>query len=316
MRAWLAALLLLVAQSAVAGGAAVRLRWLGVAGFSISDGDTTLLQDPYLSRPGIWQTLTSWYQPDAAVLDPLFGPKSRAPELARARLILIGHSHFDHLGDAPWIALRTGARIAGSQTTVSIARAYGVDAGHALRVDPGATLREGAFTVRVIESRHAKVAFGRVPLDCTIETPPEAPIHALSFCLGDARLYLVTHEPTGTRILLSSSAAVFPPALDALHEEGVSVDALLAATQGRDPDYARSLVAAVRPRLAIPSHFESFFTSLDSSDADAPSDPEDLAAFERELAEAAKAEGVALQVRRLALFEEIELPRPAAGTGG
>lgn len=317
MKGWFVALVLGVAQSAAAGDGAVRLRWLGVAGFSVSAGDTTLLQDPYLSRPGIWQTLSSWYQPDAAVLDPLFAAHSRAPELTRARLILIGHSHFDHLGDAPWISLRTGARIAGSQTTVSIARAYGVDAGHALRVDPGAALEQGPFSVQVIESRHARVLFGRVPLECTLETPPEAPIHALSFCLGDARFYLVTHRPSGTRILLTSSAAVFPPALDALRQQGVTVDVLLAATQGREPDYARALVAALRPRLAIPNHYESFFTPLDSPEADAPSDPEDLAAFERELADAAKAEGVAMQVRRLALFEEIEVPAPgSAGAGG
>ena len=72
---------------------AVELRWLGVAGFSISADDTNLLHDPYLSRPGIWKTLTSWYEPDEAVLAPLFVNGSRAHELSRARAILIGKQH-------------------------------------------------------------------------------------------------------------------------------------------------------------------------------------------------------------------------------
>lgn len=315
----LAALVLVAALPACAAAAeeAVELRWLGVAGFSLSAGDTTLLHDPYLSRPGLWQTLTSWYRPDEGVLAPLFAG-SRAPELANARAILIGHSHFDHLGDAPWISRRTGARVLGSQTSVVIAQAYGVDAAHVQRVDPGATLTLGPFSVRVIESRHAQVLFGRVPLEGTLESPPEAPLHALSFPLGDARLYLVTHEPTGVRVLFTSSASVHPPALEALRAEGIEVDALLAATQGRDAGYARALVAAVRPRLAIPHHYESFFVPLEAADAAEPSDPDDLAAFERELREAAAAEGLATQVRRIGLLERIRLPGASApaGAGG
>lgn len=308
MPGWLAVLVLLAALPA-AGDDAVTLRWLGVAGYSIRAGDTTLLHDPYLSRPGFWKSLTSWYEPDVGVLAPLLGPSSRAPELALADAILIGHSHFDHLGDAPWLAQRTSAQLVGSRTTTSIARAYGLAAEQATQADPGDALRFGPFSVRVIESRHARVLLGRVPLEGTLGEPPEAPLHVLSFPLGDARMYLVTHEPTGLRILLSSSASLHPPALAALRAEGISVDVLLAATQGREAGYARELVASLRPRLAIPNHYESFFEPLDSPDAATPSDPEDLAAFEQELAAAAEAEGLAMQVRRLGLFEALRLEK-------
>jgi L-ascorbate metabolism protein UlaG (beta-lactamase superfamily) len=289
----------------------VELRWLGVAGFSISADGTTLLHDPYLSRPGIWKLLTSKYEPDEAVLAPLFGPGSRAPELAQARAILIGHSHFDHLGDAPWIAQHTGARVLGSQTTVSIAQAYGVDPANTEKLDEGRSTFVGPFSVRAIRSRHAEVLFGRVPLEGTYEKPPEAPLHALSFPVGDARLYLVTHDPSGVRILLVSSAAVHAPTLHTLRPEQLSVDVLLAATQGRAPGYARALVSTFRPRIVVPHHFESLFTPLDSPEAAEPSDPEDVAAFEQEVRDAAAAENVAVEVRRMALFETLALPQRA-----
>lgn len=305
-------LALTLALAAGSAGAAraetVAVRWLGVAGFSIQAGDTVILHDPYFSRPGRMEAAFSRYEPDAEVLERLFSAESGAPELASARLVLIGHSHFDHVGDAPWIARRLGARIAGSETTLNIGRGYGVDEARLLRVDPGDRFVEGPFEIRVVESRHARVLFGRVPLEGALTEPPEAPIHVLSFPLGDARSYLITHRESGLRILVNSSADRHGPALDALRSEGVEVDLLLAATQGRDDAYALDLVEATRPRLVVPHHHDDFFEPLGSETAGDPSDPEDLARFEREVRDAAAASGLESQVRRLALFERILLP--------
>jgi L-ascorbate metabolism protein UlaG (beta-lactamase superfamily) len=311
-----AAGLVLALACAVPAPAEVAVRWLGVAGFSIEAGGTTLLHDPYFSRPGILATLFSWYRPDEAVLAPLVAGDARAPELARPAAILIGHSHYDHLGDAPWIAGRTGAVLVGSRTSVNVALGYGLEASRTRRADPGDELRFGPFAVRVIESRHARVILGRVPFEGEHASPVEAPIHAFSFVLGDARYYLVTHEPDGVRILITSSADRHAPALAELREQGIRVDLLLAATQGRDPDYARDLVAALRPRWVVPHHYDSFLEPLDAEGAGAPSDPDDLAAFEREVRAAGEAEGVALDVRRLDLFERLAVPAQAAATGG
>jgi L-ascorbate metabolism protein UlaG (beta-lactamase superfamily) len=283
------------------------VRWLGVAGFAISDGETTLLHDPYLSRPGLWETLFSWYRPDAEVLAPLLEPGSPAPELGRGTLILVGHSHFDHLGDVPWIAARTGAVVAGSRTTVAIAQGYGLPAEQTRQIDPGDALSEGPFTIRTVESRHARIFFGRPPLVGVVEEPPETPIHALSFKLGDARGYLVTHRPTGLRIFLLSSAGVHVPALEALAARGLRVDLLLAAIQGRDASFTRTLVTHLRPRVVIPHHFDDFFRPLDDPGAGEPSDPADVDAFEAEVRAAAEAEGLAVTVARLGLFETYTL---------
>ena len=287
--------------------AEVEVRWLGVAGFSVTAGDDTLVHDPFFTRPSVWRTVASWYRANPAVIDPLLGPDGPAPELARASSLLIGHSHYDHLGDAPYIAQRTGATIHGSSTTAKIAQGYGVPADRTAVVDPGHVFDVGAFAVRVVESRHAEIFFGSAPLVGTVDAVPEAPIHALSFKLGDARFYLIEHRPSGLRILTSSSANRHLPALEALRAEGITVDLLLAATLGRDADYARDLVEAVRPRAIITHHFESFTTPLSSDEADAPSDPEDLDAFEAELRAAAESLGLETDVRRLALFESLTL---------
>jgi L-ascorbate metabolism protein UlaG (beta-lactamase superfamily) len=302
----LAALLVALLVAAPAA-AEVRVRWLGVAGFTLEAEGTTLAHDPFLSRPRALRSLFYRYVPDDAVLGRFVGAESPAPELAHARLYLVGHSHYDHLGDVPWLAARTYGRVVGSATTAAIAQGYGVAPGRTLVKAPGEVESEGPFDVRVFASRHAKVLFGRVPLEGELTTPPEAPIHAASFVLGDARGYLVTERTSGLRIALLSSAAVEPEALAALGREVAPVDLLLPATMGRDADYARLLVEALRPRLVVPHHFDDFYTPIEDPTAGAPMDEEDLAAFEAELRAAAAAAGVALEVRRPKLFEPIEL---------
>jgi L-ascorbate metabolism protein UlaG (beta-lactamase superfamily) len=303
--------------TAVADDGGVRVRWLGVAGFSFESGDTVLLHDPYLSRPGLWESLFTLYRPDPEVLTPLLAEDGPAPEMARTRTVLIGHSHFDHLGDAPWIAQRTGATVAGSQTTVAISQGYGLPESQTRRVEPGDVWIEGPFRVRVVESRHAKVLFGRVPLPGEVSEPPDAPIHALSFLLGDARAYLLTHRETGLNVFTLSSAGRHLPALEAMRREGVEVDLLLAAIMGRDAEFARDLVVNLRPRIVVPHHFASFFDSIDDPDAAQPSDPEDLDAFEAEVRAAAGEAGLDVAIRRLTLFEALELSaEPTAAEGG
>jgi len=308
MKAPLLALLLWL--TAAPAHADVSVRWLGVAGFTLTSGETTIAHDPFLSRPGILRSAFRLYVPDETVLGRMLGAESPAPELARAKLYLVGHSHYDHLGDVPWLAARTQGRVLGSATTAAIARGYGLAPDETIVAGPGAALEEGPFEVRVFASAHAKVFFGRVPLEGELSEPPEAPIHANSFVLGDARGYLVTERETGVRVVLLSSAAVDPAALVALGKEVAPVDLLLPAASGREADYASLLVRALRPRLVVPHHFDDFFTPLDDPEAGAPSDEEDLAAFEAELRAAAEAEGVALELRRPKLLERWTLPAP------
>ena len=301
--------LVLLALGASTAGAEVRVRWLGVAGFTLSAGETTLAHDPYLSRPGLLRTLFRSYVPDEAVLGRFVGAGSRAPELARTSTYLVGHSHFDHLGDVPWLAARTGGRVLGSATTAAISRGYGLAGDGVLIAGPGEIVEAGDFEVRVIASEHAKVLAGRVPLPGHVSEPPDAPIHALSFKLGDARGYLVTERSSGLRIVLFSSAGRNLAALEELGRAVAPVDLLLPASPGRDSDYARDLVRTLRPRLVVPHHFDDIFTPIDDPDAAAPQDEESLAAFEQELRAAAAAEGLTLDVRRPQLLQTFTVRR-------
>ncbi len=66
------------------------LRFLGHAAFTLSDGDTTILIDPFLTG-----------NPLAAV----------SADEVQATTILLSHGHADHVGDTVAIAKRTGAPV-------------------------------------------------------------------------------------------------------------------------------------------------------------------------------------------------------------
>ena len=90
--------------------------YFGAAGWQISDGKVVVLIDPWPSRlkygggghpdddrPDFARTDVAWS--DTTLIDSL---------ITEADFILVHHSHFDHLGDVPYIAQKTGAKVIGT----------------------------------------------------------------------------------------------------------------------------------------------------------------------------------------------------------
>jgi hypothetical protein len=96
----------------------VKLWWAGVSSFIVSMGGHLFLFDAW-EIVGLHADYLPIGREELAAL---------APEA-----ILIGHGHFDHAGDAGYIAGRTGAAIVGSQEICDLAREQADRDGNALR---------------------------------------------------------------------------------------------------------------------------------------------------------------------------------------
>lgn len=130
------------------------LEWLGTATFRLTVGETVLFLDTYMDRV-----------PSA----PPVG--LGAAEVTKADFILMGHSHFDHIGGADVIAKNAGAKIIGSNETCRVMRERGVPDGQLLASQGGErhALAPGV-TVRVFPSVHTCTwILNDVPADC-VET--------------------------------------------------------------------------------------------------------------------------------------------------
>src|SRR5271163_3154004 len=123
--------ILLGIRSLPAASPGVQLKYLGTAGWELSDGTSVVLIDPYLSRlrrvtpndgllPGDARKLFAAddvAESDTATIDA---------HITRADFIVITHTHGDHAMDLPYIARKTGATVIGTERTCSVAAAFGI----------------------------------------------------------------------------------------------------------------------------------------------------------------------------------------------
>jgi L-ascorbate metabolism protein UlaG (beta-lactamase superfamily) len=238
------------------------LTHFGAAGWSITDGTTTVLLDPYLSRirfkgrkygphdatevPGDTRTVVHMDEPptiDTATID------ARIP---RANYILLSHSHFNHCMDVPYIAQRTGAVVIGTESTASVAQNGGVPEEQTIVVKGGEDLAFPELSLQVIPSLHSPLScklyrdFGTVPLqDC--------PLTLNEYVEGGTLAYLL--RLAGRKILLFGSMNFIEREVEGLRPD----IALIASAPPRLDihDYTGRLLRATgKPPVVIATHWD------------------------------------------------------------
>lgn len=239
------------ADTAVTNGSAPALdiRYLGTAGFVISNGEHTVVLDPYITRPDLLTSLTKPLAPDTALIVRL---------IPKADDVLIGHSHHDHILDGPDLCKQTGARLIGSSSTVQVGIAAGLPPEQLLETTGRENIASGPWTVRGFPSRHGKI-FGRIPFPGDIATPPPWPPRMNQLKHGLVLNWLVD---TGRLKVMHIDSADF------IDEElaGHPCDIVCLCAIGRQarPNYVRDVVRLLQPTWIIPCHWDTMITPVES----------------------------------------------------
>lgn len=231
--------------------APIRIRWFGTAAHSIETASTTLLIDPFVSRQGFTALATRPLTSDLGAIERHLPSKVDA--------ILCGHSHYDHIADAPAIARLTGAKLVGSPTTCAWGRAFGLPESQLEVVPPeGRVLVVGDTAITFVPSQHGRATLGRIPFPGTIDVAPGPFGRLFHYRMGGAFGILV--DAGGTRIYHNGSADLVDAELAGQH-----ADVLLACLAGRKGTqrYLERLVAHLEPRVIIPTHHDAFFSPLE-----------------------------------------------------
>lgn len=237
----------------------IQFTYFGAAGWEISDGNVVVLIDPYISRlkygggghpdddrPDYSRDDVA--QSDTALIDSL---------ITRADFILVHHGHFDHLGDVPYIAAKTGAKVIGTETTITILRAYGIPDDQLYAVGGGEDYQFGGFSVRVLPGIHSALN-DRHYHDTrrwNAGSNLQAPLRINQFIEGGSLMFLARfsrHE-----VLTMGSMNFIEREL-----EGVHPDILLAGVNGSRLGLykydERLLEVTGYPRVVIPTHWDDF----------------------------------------------------------
>lgn len=238
----------------------LRLSYLGTAGWQITAGQTVVLVDPYFTRldrrffPGPW-TITKGGIPLALLSDSAISADTVAIQarLKRADFVLVSHSHFDHLLDVPHIALRTGAKVIGTESTRNIALAYGVADSQLITVRGGEDFDFKAFSLRVIPSLHSALANKLYfdPRVAPITLHP--PLRIRDYPEGGTLVFLV--RMAGCEIFFSGSMNYIEGEVTGLRPDV----AVLGSTGRRREvfDYTGRLIRALGgPALVLPNHWD------------------------------------------------------------
>lgn len=265
----------------------LRLRFLGVSGYEVTDGTTTLLLDPTPTRPPPLALLTGPLEPDEAL---------GARKCPTADAILVNHTHFDHALDVPAIARRTGALVVGSQNTVNLALSRGVPKERTRVVKPGDAFEVGTFRVLVRRSRHTDIAGRAQPMGGLLR-PDAGPLWFWEYALDDTLAYRL--EAAGTSVWFHPTSTFTQGEV-----EGPPADTLVVGVTGEDQtaEKVRGLLAEARPRRVLPTHYDNFFQPVEKGLAAMPGLKLDQA---RDLF---LAEDKSLSWAVLDLFETVYLP--------
>jgi hypothetical protein len=282
-------------RSVCADSDQVEVTYLGVSGFMIAYRGHVLLTAPLFSNPPVtdvgpakaypfWRAPT--IRPDTQLIERLLPPSANG-----ASMILVGHSHYDHLLDVPYIATHraTSATIYGTPTMRHVLmgdprlRAAGGsrvkqipanDLGNATRPGTWYYDRDSAFRIMALAADHAPtfralgvtVTFARGTLTRDLDTLPRI---AEKWPLGETYTYLIDVLKRGAdqpvfRIYFQDAPNTaprgFPPPLATI---GRPVDlAILCLPTSRNvrPAAPDSLLTVLAPRFVIASHWESFFS--------------------------------------------------------
>ena len=249
----------------------VALTYLGVAGWQLTHAGNVLLLDPYFTRATVsadWRPLL----PDADAI-ARFAPPT-------VDVILVGHSHYDHLLDVPTIALRTSATVVGTVSTLNVARAAGVPEARLQFAVPDHTLTLHTFSIRPLASLHSLTGIPSVDIPRDVRPP----LSARDYGEGGTLAYAV--DVGGRSLFFLDTANFDAEALGGLHP-GLHPDVAVIAVGLREkvPDYTCRLLRLLgNPPIVFPTHFDAHWQPLTAKETRLTDEQRaDLAKFEQEV---------------------------------
>jgi L-ascorbate metabolism protein UlaG (beta-lactamase superfamily) len=230
--------------------------WFGTTCELISDGETALLVDPFVTRTAGLLALAAnrrVLRPDPAQYARWIAPRARGVPI---RAMPVTHTHFDHILDAGVVGARTGAVLLGSRSSVVAGRSLGLPEEQARVAGRGGPHRFGAFTVTFLPSRHSG---GGKPAG-EIDSPVAVPARFRDLRQGGTFSVLIEH-PAGT-LLCHHSAGYVPGALAGRRADTVFLSA--ASVPADREAYLRETVDAVGARRVFLVHWDDFTRPLDA----------------------------------------------------
>ncbi|MCX4246729.1 MBL fold metallo-hydrolase [Paraliomyxa miuraensis] len=286
----------------------LEVEFLGVGGVALRVGEVSTLTAPLYSNPSLLETTFGSIEPRIDVIDAYL-PLDRVQDVAA---ILVGHGHYDHLMDVPYVWTKTAdAMIYGNLSAARLLagfdevpparvavlndpRAPLVDRRSCTEADPCTGVPagiEGAWVpvpgapirLRALCSSHPPQFLGVIHFGegCMEQEQTEPLATAAQWREGATLSYLVDFlDPRGVplyRIYYQDAPADPPlglPVPELLDEHRVDLAILTVGTFEAVMEHPEAAIAALDPRYVLAVHWENFFVTQDQPIEPIPFQPD------------------------------------------
>lgn len=235
--------------------ASVTFKWLGITTFLLSDGKTTLMFDPAMTRVGFTDYLP-WKR-----ITPIKDEVDYWMNKCAVRSVdatFVNHSHTDHVIDAPYIVTKYGGKLYGSSSTINVGLGYGLKSTNLVKINFNQEVKVGDFIIKPFSTPHPPHFLNIRLLDGHIESPLTFPAKAWEFNVGDTYSFLIKH-PKGT-ILFHSVAEVLDT--DSMINQKVDTLLLTIANRHSSEELIQKRLNPSGAKKVIPLHFDNFFYKM------------------------------------------------------
>ncbi|MTI03209.1 MBL fold metallo-hydrolase [Roseibium sp. RKSG952] len=240
------------------------LYWSGAASIVVDDGKNSILIDPFVSRKEN-NALDIALRRKAEVNVAAISNRVQRPEIARAKAIFVGHTHYDHSLDVSDFANLLQVPIYGSPSMKRILKAHrnSQDLEFIVQKEFQTYHIQGGFKVTVLPGAHGQppACLGSLcidPLEEVVADQFNLPAAVNDFGLGEVVTFLVEHKQGN--VLHIGTAAIVPKSFD--HLKG-RVDVVILSLVGRNERYIYEVLDTVEPRFVVPIHYDNLFKPIE-----------------------------------------------------
>ncbi|MFO1379165.1 MAG: hypothetical protein U1F63_02165 [Chitinivorax sp.] len=251
----------------------VEIKYLGSGGHLIRRGNDVLMTAPFFSNPSMLEQLL----PAKVKTDRI---EAGLPDVSDVEMVLVGHSHYDHTMDLPYIAKKRApkALFFGSATMKHLL-APAIERSRLIVMNDMATSgqvpgewvysKNRAFRFMALESDHAPHMLGMKLVSSAKlgEDLKTLPTFTRNYPEGEVFAYLIDFlNPDGKiafRIYYQDTASSpgmgYIPDFDPVDQAPVDVAILCVGSFSQVKDYPEHILRMAKPKFVIAGHWEDFF---------------------------------------------------------
>jgi L-ascorbate metabolism protein UlaG (beta-lactamase superfamily) len=235
--------------------AEVNFQWLGISGFSLNDGKTTLLFDPVITRPSL---IDIGFNRKAASDEAEVKRRFESWSIKSCDAVFLSHEHFDHALDAVTVIKNYGGKLYGDSSALNLGKGLGLSDEKMISMKVGSTTEVGKFKVTSFNSPHPGIIGPIYFAPGEIKGPLSKTSNIWDLKTGESVSFLIEH-PEGKIFFQQTSTLPNPDPAAAL-----KVEVLLQGIANRkgSQEIIDQRIKKMGVKRVIPLHFDDFFKPI------------------------------------------------------